>query len=186
MTELETMQRAKMYIDKMANGINPLTDKEIEEDDFVNNVRISRCLFYVSGILEKVINNGGVTNPKYKKNVKAPFPSELLAQYIYKEDATISRIIEQLYEPVANQNIKKISAVSIHNWLISCGILEERYDEKLQKTVRTVTEKGKQFGLRNEYISKYDGKEYHAIIYGKKAQENLIANFDKFYNGQLI
>lgn len=25
MTEKETMQRAKMYIDKMANGINPLT-----------------------------------------------------------------------------------------------------------------------------------------------------------------
>ena len=27
MTELEKIQRAKMYLDKLANGINPLTDQ---------------------------------------------------------------------------------------------------------------------------------------------------------------
>ena len=29
MTELETMQHAKNYIDKLANGIDPLTDEVI-------------------------------------------------------------------------------------------------------------------------------------------------------------
>lgn len=33
MTELDTIKRAKMYIDKMANGINPVTDTEVAEDD---------------------------------------------------------------------------------------------------------------------------------------------------------
>ena len=31
MTELEKMQRAKMYIDKMANGINPIDDTAAPE-----------------------------------------------------------------------------------------------------------------------------------------------------------
>ena len=50
MTELETIQRAKMYIDNLANGINPLNGQHLPEEDIVNNVRISRCLFYVSNL----------------------------------------------------------------------------------------------------------------------------------------
>ena len=68
MTELETLQRAKMYIDKLANGINPLDDTPVKYDDIINNVRISRCLFYVSDTLRKVIENGGtVSVPKIRK-----------------------------------------------------------------------------------------------------------------------
>lgn len=67
MTELETMQRAKMYIDKLAKGINPLDDSIVPEDGIINNVRLSRCLFYVSDVLRQVIENGGVTPPKKKK-----------------------------------------------------------------------------------------------------------------------
>lgn len=43
MTELEKMQRAKMYIDKLANGINPIDDAAAPENDVINNVRLSRC-----------------------------------------------------------------------------------------------------------------------------------------------
>ena len=63
MTELEKTAYAKSFIDKLANGINPLDNQPIEETDIVNNVRISRCLFYVSDILRKVIEAGGVVPP---------------------------------------------------------------------------------------------------------------------------
>lgn len=43
MTELEKMQRAKMYIDKLANEVDPLTDAEVTSDSTLNNVRISKC-----------------------------------------------------------------------------------------------------------------------------------------------
>ena len=54
MTELEIMQRAKMYLDKLANGINPVTDQPASDSDCINQVRISRCLFYVSDVLRRV------------------------------------------------------------------------------------------------------------------------------------
>ena len=38
MTELEIMQHAKVYLDKLAKGIDPLTDREVPEDDVINNV----------------------------------------------------------------------------------------------------------------------------------------------------
>lgn len=70
MTELEKMQRAKMYIDKLANGINPIDDKQVSDEDAINNVRISRCLFYVSDILEQVISR---KNKKIKSKKRAVF-----------------------------------------------------------------------------------------------------------------
>ena len=42
-TELEKMQREKMCIDKLANGIDPLTDNEMTDDRRLNDIYISRC-----------------------------------------------------------------------------------------------------------------------------------------------
>ena len=46
MTELEKIEYAKSFIDKLANGINPLDDSPIPDNDIANNVRLSRCFFY--------------------------------------------------------------------------------------------------------------------------------------------
>lgn len=42
-TEFEKMQRTKMCIDKLANGIDPLTDNEMTDDLRLNDLYISRC-----------------------------------------------------------------------------------------------------------------------------------------------
>ncbi len=55
MTEIEKIEYAKSFIDKLANGINPIDDSQIKEDDMINNVRISRCLFFVSDVLRQVV-----------------------------------------------------------------------------------------------------------------------------------
>ena len=60
MTELEKIERARMYIDKLANGINPIDDTVVPDGDIINNVRLSRCLFFVSDVLRQVIENGGM------------------------------------------------------------------------------------------------------------------------------
>lgn len=55
MTDLDIMQRAKMYMEKLAQGIDPISDQEIPEDSVLNNVRLARCFFYMSGILDQVL-----------------------------------------------------------------------------------------------------------------------------------
>ena len=53
MTEIEKLAYAKMFIDKLSCGINPLDDTQISESDIVNNTRISNCFSYVSTVLEQ-------------------------------------------------------------------------------------------------------------------------------------
>ncbi len=67
MTELEMIKRAKMYMDKLANGINPIDDTVAPDEDIINNVRVSRCFFFISDILRQVIDNGGVIVQKSSK-----------------------------------------------------------------------------------------------------------------------
>ena len=55
MPELQKIAHAKSYIDKLANGVNPLDDTPIPEDDIANNVHLSRCFFLVSDILRQVL-----------------------------------------------------------------------------------------------------------------------------------
>mgnify|MGYP003312685049 CR=1 FL=1 len=73
MTELEKIEYAKSFVDKLANGINPLDDSLIPENDIVNNVRLSRCFFYVSDILRQVIENGGGQPAKTTNRGKKEF-----------------------------------------------------------------------------------------------------------------
>ena len=47
------------------------------------------------------------------------------------------------------------------------------------------TEKGLGLGLKSEK-REYHGKPYMAVIYGKKAQEYLISNFEKIWNKQRL
>ncbi len=71
MTELKTLERAKMYMEKLANGINPIDGSVIPDGDMVNNVRLARCFFYVADVLGQLIDKGGLT--PQKKTPKEPF-----------------------------------------------------------------------------------------------------------------
>ena len=75
--DIKLVEHAKDYIDDLANGINPFTKEEVNENDIVNNVKISRCLFYVSDLLKEIIDNEGITKHKNHKNI------ELWSVYIF-------------------------------------------------------------------------------------------------------
>ena len=95
MTDLEIMQHAKEYLDKLARGIDPLTGREVPEGEIINNVRISRCLFYVSDVLRQVIENGGVICAPPKKGELAPYalPFEARGRYAFGVSALISSLV---------------------------------------------------------------------------------------------
>ena len=68
MDEVEKIKYTKEFIDSLAEEINPLNGKPIPEDDLLNNVRISRCMFYVSTLLDKLCSGKGLPAPQ--KNSK--------------------------------------------------------------------------------------------------------------------
>ena len=177
MTESEIMERAKMYIDKLANGVNPLDDTTLSEDDIVNNVRIARCLFYVSGILGQVIANGGTVAKKKSKKESFNISFENIQKFPFSDTPIpISEIAKRINELNANDNMKKISYKHLTDWLIGIEMLSLSTDSE-GKTVKRPTAHGIEIGITTELRHSVSG-DYIVVLYNRNAQQFIIDNID--------
>lgn len=180
MTELEKIQRAKMYINKLANGINPLDDKIVADSDVINNIRISRCLFYVSEILQQVIDNNGIVSAKNTSKVKKkPFAlsQESIVQYQPSEiPLTISEIVKGLNTLINLDEYKKINYNHIALWLVDIGLLKI-VQQPNGKNAKVPTEQGEELGIFLEDRVGSKGP-YTVALYNKTAQSFIVDNID--------
>ena len=161
----------------MANGINPLDDTPIPDDDIANNVRLSRCFFYVSDILRQVYENGGVTKPK--RAPKRPFAVTLgqLEKFEYSaEPISVSEIAKRIYAMAGNENMEKVSYRQINQWLLNIGMLYF-HDFGGKKPVKHPTEEGNQIGITVETrMGRYG--EYQVVLYNEDAQRFILDNLE--------
>ncbi len=112
MTELEKIERGKMYMDKLANGINPIDDTMTPDDDLINNVRLSRCFFFASDVLRQIIENGGTKSAVNEKPKKFPIeiPMEKRNQFAYSEvPIPASEIAKRINDLDDNDTMKKLT-----------------------------------------------------------------------------
>ena len=182
MTELEIMQRAKMYVDKLANGINPLSDSPVPDGELLNNVRISRCLFYVSDILRQVIENGGNVG-RTARTPKAPFSitREQLDAFPLSDKpipvSEIARRISELVPEVGNDTMSKFKYSTITAFLLESGLLTEVENAAGQK-VKRPTETGESMGISTENRISSEGHPYAVVLYNREAQQFLMDNME--------
>ena len=94
MTEQEKLHHAKHYIDSLANGLNPLDGTPIPEQDIVNNVKISRCLFFVSDVLRKQLDGH-----KPKTQIEIAKEMGISRSYVSRiETKAISKLSKEIKE----------------------------------------------------------------------------------------
>ena len=177
MTEKEITIRAKDYVDKLANGVNPITDMPVTENDCVNNIRISRCLFYVSDLLRQVIANGGVV--RRSSSDKKPFSisEDELKNYNYSyTPISLSEILRRINSLTSTENMKKLTYRDVMDYLLQEDYMEiATLDDG--KSSKLPTAKGRELGIRQETRdSKYGKSSYIAITYDSNAQEFIIIN----------
>ena len=176
MTELETMQRAKMYLDKLSRGVDPITDREMPEDAVLNNVRICRCLHYVSGVLEQVIANGGVVG----KREGTPFVidrSRMVNIRLTQNPVSLTEFTGNIVACMGDPNMKKPNAKAITGWLTERGLMELTTDPE-GKQRRLPTEAGLRAGLSTARRTGANG-EYLAVYYDANIQRLILDHLEE-------
>lgn len=179
MTELEKIERAKMYMDKLANGINPIDDTIVPDDDLINNVRLSRCFFFVSDVLRQVIENGETKSVVNKKPKKRPLeiPFEKRSQFSYsKIPIPASEIAKRINSLADNDNMKKLTYSGILTWLTEIGMMEWTVTPDGKRTKRP-TKIGEETGISVEERMGNNGP-YQVVVYNNDAQHFIIDNLD--------
>lgn len=173
MTELEKIAYAKSFIDKLANGINPIDNTPIPEGDIANNVRLSRCFFYVSDILRQVCENGGIG--KSNKKVSFAITDEELAKFVFSPlPIAGSEISRRLGDTINNPLMKSFSVTKMNQWLLSKGFLKDEITMSGKKR-KVPTDMGKQLGICMDKRVGQHG-EYMAMLYNTSAQKFIIDN----------
>ena len=180
MTELEKLQRAKDYMDQLANGTDPITGQEMPEDTVLNQVRLSRCFFYVSEVLRQVLENGGTT-PKTvpPQSQLPPFqlpPEERHRIPVIADRRMISHFTGDINALVDLTAMRKLKPTAMTAWLLEKGFLaEEIINDKKHKVP---TEAGRKLGIASERV---EGKwgPYTAVCYDDAAQRFLVDHLDE-------
>ena len=168
---LELLKHAQGYIEKMANGINPLTGEITPSNDMINNVKISRCLFYVNDVLKEVIANGGVNKNKVKK-IPFNLTLEELSKYEYTGNLAITKVVQKINALRTNENMEKLKVTEMCNWLIEIGLLQviEENGHKLKRP----TEKGQNMGMTIEHVVN-EFREYDLVSYSEDVQKYTLS-----------
>lgn len=142
----------------------------------INNVRISRCLFYVSKILGQVIDNDGKVDTTFKKKrSRAHFfiteeqqkNLETSETLIYVRDIT-----EEINRVTCDNVTRKMQYSWINNWLVSIGMLE------IISEKRHATEQGIEIGIKTEKRHSDKIGEYYVNLFSPSAQAFIFDNID--------
>ncbi len=184
MTENEKIEYAKSYIDKLANGINPLDNTPVSDESILNNPRIIRCLFYVSDVLRRTLDER--TYPIEMFESEPAQKQKRLAYHIVITDeirmklkpysyAVYGGMITKLINSVLSDYGQKLKVTTLNRWLIKTGHITK--DEETQIRKYAVTEDGRSLGLYEEsYVNGYG--ERIGVMFAPEAQQFILDNID--------
>ena len=170
-----------MYVQKLANSVNPTDGSEVPDGDVVNDVRISRCLFFVADVLRQVLENGGAAPaPKSEKKLQRlafDLTFKQRERFEYSDiPITISELARRLNALIDTENMTKLPYTAISSWLTGLGLLET-VTLPGGKLAKRPTEEGLENGIAVVERIGQNGP-YHAVVYNAAAQHFILDNLD--------
>lgn len=176
--DIEKIKKARIVLDKMANGINPIDGSKIEQESFLDDPRIIRCLFYVNEILQMVIDGSLADKNLDRKKLPFVITEEEKQQVEFPEGSIGVNAFSQCINKVINPHrSKKLSGMELNRQLKKMGILAEEVDEQGKKKTILPPESMK-YGIHTELVN-YNGNEYEKVVFNSKGVHFLLENLEK-------
>lgn len=169
--EISRLEQAKMFIDCLSNGIDPVTNTNADVNT-LGNGEVIACFRYISNVLDGYIYN---IESNMKKNNDFFITDEQIAKLdISQNNRKVSEIANEINRVTAENKTKKLSAVLINDWLEAEGYLC-----KSDLNSRISTEKGNQIGITTERRQAKDGTEYYINLYSPQAQKFIFEHLNE-------
>lgn len=168
------LQVAIDWINKLANGMNPIDGKVLPDSDAVNNVHIARCLFYVSSLLEGLGKKKSSQQKQYE--LEFQFTPEMADKVYISERTGIAVFVKEINKVIPD-NMQPLTATKVTQWLVSIGYLEEMERGDGHK-YKAPTELCTSIGISSVWREGTHG-QYLAISYDANAQHFILENLFK-------
>ena len=183
--DLESVARAKNYIDALANGIDPLSGEVISEREVVRQKRLVKCFQFISTVLSEVLENGGIQVEQAQRD---PFNVENIdfSGFAYSETPiTITDFVKRI-NACRPRTMQKTSYAPFLKWMEKNQILRKKVELEVKETSHyTVGEKAEEIGIFEETRENKRGS-YSAVLYSAQAQHFLISRLADIQNNKLL
>lgn len=173
---IKELKTTKEYIDKIIEGVNPVTGRAISTKEVVYEYKISRQLDFLSDYLQDEIRNhesGSSIGPKQKSD-------ESLAEFdmtskdsqkfgFSDEPITMAEICNRLNSLRTSSRMRKLKGISAIEVLTAYGYIRR----ERRKVIPTA--EGNSLGIViKEFVS--NGNIMTKVVYGRQAQEFIITH----------
>lgn len=176
--DIEKIKKAKIVLDKMANGVNPIDGSKIDQESFLNDPRIIRCLFYVNEILQMTIDGNLADRSVDRRKLPFIITEEEKQQVKFPEGNIGVNAFSQCINKVINPHIsKKLNGTELNRQLKKMGILSEELNPEGKKRT-TLPPESMKYGISTELVN-YNGNEYEKIVFDSNGVNFLLENLDK-------
>ena len=179
MAELEKLIKAREYCQKLANGIDPISDNAMPSDCVLNQVQLARLFFFLKDYLSSEVKRE--QKSENKATTKMPFlitRGNLSKVELSTYPISISEFSKRV-DSHTLENSRKFSHKWLTDWLLNTGFLIISDDT----SAKVPTDAGKEIGITNETrMGQY--REYRVTLYNKAAQQFLIDNMDAILAAQ--
>ncbi len=191
MEKIELIQRAKMYIKMLSDGVHPITGQEIPEDSALMDVKVKRCFAFISQILDEYVELSEKVEKLEREKEKntivvakklefAITPEQCESIKLSKEPITVLSFMKNINSVIDSDSMEKLSSTRINQWLTNRGLVTtEKVPAVVNKTVYKPSDRAIKMGIiEEETIDKKSGEVKTQIKLGESAQLFIIENLE--------
>lgn len=206
MDKLRIIQHAQGYMDKLSNGIDPISGNPVPEDSTLQQERLRKCFGFVAEILEELIQNNGTvllsrtqnTIPVSVEESEGPpvesisndhpvvliTPQQVQSIEISSAPILPSAFVKKIGAVVDANAKKKVSLARINRWLLKQGYLAEtKVRTIVNKSIKVTTPLSAEIGVvEHLVVDKKTGEAKPQLFFSEDAQKFILNNINNIAN----
>lgn len=192
MEKMELIERAKMYLKLLGDGVHPVTGQEIPKDSAFLDDKVKRCFEFISQVLDDYLElSEKVEKLESEKEKNTVIISKKQDFFITKEQCdniklsrepiTVISFMKNVNSVIDTSTVEKLTSTRINNWLTQRGLVTTtKVKATVNKTIYKPSDLAKKMGIFEDIcVDKKSGEIKEQIKLGESAQLFIIENLEE-------
>lgn len=192
MERIELVERAKMYLQLLSNGVHPVTGQSVPRDSAFVDPKVKRCFSFITEILDEYVELKAKveqlekekeknTIVVAKKQVFTITQEQCSCIKLSKEPISVMALMKNINAVIDTETTEKLSSTRLNKWLVNRGLVaSEKVKTVISKTVYKPSDNAVRIGITEEaFVDKKSGEVKTQIKLEERAQLFIIENLEE-------
>jgi hypothetical protein len=185
------VERAKMYLQMLSNGVHPVTGASVPGDSAFVDPKVKRCFSFITEVLDEYIelkekveqlerNKDKNTIVVAQKQAFSITPEQCDGIRLSKEPVSVLSFMKNINAAIDTDTTEKLSSTRVNKWLVNRGLVTTQKVQTItSKTVYKPSEIAVKIGITEEaVVDQNSGEVKTQIKLGESAQLFIIENLE--------